>query len=253
MALYVWPPQSIAVNSGPLEVLVDGVATQVDYDTGTPASSIPVPVYITGGSSAGTLDFGASSAASRVAALLGNATGVADFNAGNASAQTIRTVIATDQSALPITAAALPLPAGAATEATLAALDAKLGSLGQKTMAGSAPVVIASDQSALPVTTNALSAVGFATLDFSITSVTSAAYVELIASSAATKKAQIFMTQGNILLMAFGPAASEVDQLYVISGGNGLIDLSIPAATRVSLKALSTTANTGAIYVNLFG
>ena len=50
-----------------------------------------------------------------------------------------------------ISAASLPLPTGAATETTLAALSAKLNSLGQKTMANSAPVVIASDQSAIPV------------------------------------------------------------------------------------------------------
>lgn len=50
------------------------------------------------------------------------------------------------------------LPTGAATEAkqdtgnsSLSNIDGKLGSLGQKAMAGSAPVVIASDQSAIPV------------------------------------------------------------------------------------------------------
>jgi predicted NUDIX family NTP pyrophosphohydrolase len=49
-------------------------------------------------------------------------------------------------------------PSGGATEAkqdtgnaSLASIDGKLNSLGQKNMAGSAPVVIASDQSALPV------------------------------------------------------------------------------------------------------
>lgn len=42
------------------------------------------------------------------------------------------------------------LPTGASTETTLAALNAKFNSLGQKTMANSAPVVIASDQSAIP-------------------------------------------------------------------------------------------------------
>lgn len=59
----------------------------------------------------------------------------------------------------PVSAAALPLPTGASTSAlqttgntSLSSIDSKLGSLGQKTMAGSAPVVIASDQSALPVT-----------------------------------------------------------------------------------------------------
>lgn len=48
-----------------------------------------------------------------------------------------------------ISATALPLPTGAAQDATV---TARLGTLGQKAMAGSAPVVIASDQSAVPVT-----------------------------------------------------------------------------------------------------
>lgn len=145
---------SIVATSGPLQVNVDGSPQTVNYNTGTPASSIPVPVYITGGgSSSGALDFGASSAAARTAAQIGNATGAAAFGAGNSSAQTLRTVIATDQSALPITVAALPLPAGAATETTLAAMSAKLpATLGQKVMASSLAVVLASDQAAIPVT-----------------------------------------------------------------------------------------------------
>jgi hypothetical protein len=61
--------------------------------------------------------------------------------------------------AVPISAASLPLATGAATSANqstsntlLTNIDGKLGSLGQKTMANSAPVTIASDQSAIPIT-----------------------------------------------------------------------------------------------------
>ena len=52
----------------------------------------------------------------------------------------------------PISASTLPLPSGASTETTLSNLSAKFSSLGQKTMANSAPVVISSDQSAIPIT-----------------------------------------------------------------------------------------------------
>jgi hypothetical protein len=48
----------------------------------------------------------------------------------------------------PVSVAALPLPTGAALDATL---TARFGALGQKAMAGSAPVVIASDQSPVPI------------------------------------------------------------------------------------------------------
>ena len=50
-----------------------------------------------------TLDFGVSTAAVRVAALLGNASGVAAFGAGTTNAQTLRVVIPTDQTAIPVT------------------------------------------------------------------------------------------------------------------------------------------------------
>jgi hypothetical protein len=72
-------------------------------------------------------------------------------------AASLPVVIASDQSAVAISAASLPLPTGAATEATLATrvadatITARLNTLGQKAMAASAPVVIASDQSAIPL------------------------------------------------------------------------------------------------------
>lgn len=92
-------------------------------------------------------------------------------------AASLPVVLASDQSALPVTAASLPLPTGAATEVTLAAMSAKLpaalvggrldenvgawmGStaptVGQKTMVASLPVALASDQSALAVTVASL-------------------------------------------------------------------------------------------------
>lgn len=74
------------------------------YDTGAGATTsntlrtvivtdqTPIPVV----SSPGTLDFGASAAAERVAALLGNSTGAASFGVGAANAQTLRASISTD-------------------------------------------------------------------------------------------------------------------------------------------------------------
>lgn len=73
-------------------------------------------------------------------------------------AQSFRVVLASDQSAIPVTgtffqatqpisAASLPLPTGATTEATLAAQSAKLpATLGQKAMSASMAVVLSSDQ-----------------------------------------------------------------------------------------------------------
>lgn len=103
-----------------------------------------------------------------------NITGSVDVNihdsAGNdidngqqTMANSVPVVIASNQTAVPVSAATLPLPSGAATAAnqateiaSLASIDGKFGSLGQKAMTGSAPVVIASDQSAIPVSAASL-------------------------------------------------------------------------------------------------
>lgn len=72
-------------------------------------------------------------------------------------ANSIPVAVASNQSAIPISAASLPLPTGAATEATLAAIDAGIpAALGQTTMSASMPVVIASNQTAVPISAAAL-------------------------------------------------------------------------------------------------
>jgi hypothetical protein len=73
-------------------------------------------------------------------------------------------VIASNQSAVPISAASLPLPTGAATAANQATTNASLASidagipaaLGQTTMANSMPVTMASDQSTIPVSVSSI-------------------------------------------------------------------------------------------------
>lgn len=141
----------------------------------------------------------------------------------------------------------ISLPTGAATEATLASVDTSLNN-------------IESDVDNIRIAVEALETaqnldvVQFARLEYSSTNVTTAAYVELIASTTAlTKKLQIFDSSGQTLYLALGAAASEVDKLIIVPGGNGDIQVSIPASTRISLKAISATANTGEIVVNLLG
>jgi hypothetical protein len=85
------------------------------------------------------------------------------------------------------------------------------------------------------------------------TPVTTAAYTELIAStSAAIKRLEIFDSSGQLLVLALGAAASEVDLLYILPGGNGQITQEIPAGTRVSIKAVSANATTGYIAINCY-
>lgn len=97
----------------------------------------------------------------------------------------------------------------------------------------------------------------FAKLDMAVTNVTAAAYVQLLASTGATtiSKVQIFMSSGEPLYLAFGAAASEVNQMIIIPGGTGIIDVTIPPSTRLSVKVVTaaTTVNSGVILINLLG
>lgn len=90
--------------------------------------------------------------------------------------------------------------------------------------------------------------------DYSSGTVTTAAYTTLIASTAAAAtRIEIFDSSGETLLLAFGAAASEVDKIYILPGGNGSILLTIPVGTRLSIKAVSANASTGELTVNLYG
>jgi len=78
--------------------------------------------------------------------------------AGTPSTDVITVQGAPTGTPIPVSNASLPLPAGASTSAlqtsgnaSLTSIDGKLGTLGQKTMAGSAPVTIASDQAGVQV------------------------------------------------------------------------------------------------------
>lgn len=168
------------------------------------------------------------------------------------------------------------LPTGAATETTLASIDAGIpAALGQTTMAASMPVTISSDQSAVPVSQSGTwtvqpgntanttpwlvvqsgkTAVDKVRNDYTSTSVTTSAYVQLVASlAAACTEIEIFDSSGSTLVLATGAAASESDKVYVTPGGNGRIPLAIAASTRISIKAVSANASVGEIVINFYG
>ncbi len=130
-----------------------------------------------------------------------------------------------------------------ATETTLAAMSAKLPALGRQTAAASQPVV----QSRAPVQS-------FINHDASATNITSAAYVEMIADTgaSATSKLTLFVQAGTPMFLALGAAAAEVDYMVIPPGGlDGQIEVEIPANSRVSLKAITGTMNSGRVLGNL--
>jgi hypothetical protein len=82
---------------------------------------------------------------------------------------------------------------------------------------------------------------------YSSTNVTTTAYVQITAStSAVINKVYVADTSGSAIILAVGGAGSEVDQLYIGPGGNDSpYLLTIPASSRISIKALDTNATQG--------
>lgn len=89
--------------------------------------------------------------------------------------------------------------------------------------------------------------------DYAFAPVTNASWVQLVASTVAdVNKIEIFDSSGELLILAVGAAGSEIEQLLIFPGGNGPIDLYIPYGSRISIRAKSTTANTGFLAINLY-
>ena len=89
--------------------------------------------------------------------------------------------------------------------------------------------------------------------DYSVTGVTTSAYVQVLASTAAASTlVEVFDSSGEALILAVGGAGSEVNQFYIVPGGNGRIPLAIPSGSRISVKALTADVSSGFLIVNLY-
>lgn len=96
--------------------------------------------------------------------------------------------------------------------------------------------------------------IGVAVNNNSSVNITTAAYVQLFASTSAVARAiEVSDTGGRWLYIAIGAAAAEVDILAIPPGGSQIIPVQIAAGTRISVKAIDGTANTGLVGVNLYG
>lgn len=89
--------------------------------------------------------------------------------------------------------------------------------------------------------------------DYTSTSVTTGAWVELISSTAAAvTEIEIFDSSGQTLELGTGAAASEARLILVFPGGNGRVPVSIASGTRLSIRAVSGTASVGELGLNLY-
>jgi hypothetical protein len=172
----------------------------------------------------------------------------------------------------PVSAASLPLPTGASTSANQTALNASVASIDTKTaslVSGRVPV----DISTLPLPTGAATQTTLASVlttlglsktkgktvphttyqDYAATNVTTGAWVQLVASvSANVEELQIFDSSGQTLEIGIGAAASEA-RLFLIPPGGTVVQAKILAGARVSIRAVSSLAQSGNLVVNYIG
>lgn len=209
-----------------------------------------------------TLSSGGDSVTASLAAG-SNTVGKVDQGSGGASAWKV------DGSAVtqPISAASLPLPSGAATETSLAKLTQTQGSTtsGQSgplvqgavttnvpayTTAQTSPLSL-NTRGALRVKQTGLDTVNLIRNDYSSVNVTTAAYVQLVASTASEiNSLHIFDSSGQDFVLAVGGAGAEVDQIQIPPGGwDAPVFLYIPAGSRLSIKSKSATASSGILLI----
>ncbi len=179
--------------------------------------------------------------------------------------------------AVPVSAASLPLPTGASTaanqataNASLSSIDGKLGSLGQKTMALSAPVVISSDQTGLQPNTDLTTSGTIIALNGAVTHVThgcGSAMVSIGGTWSATLQIQGLAPDGatwtNLAVAVagagvgtFSSSAITANGTYrcATAGGFSAIRVTATAFTsgtvNVAILTASTAATVGVIALN---
>lgn len=87
---------------------------------------------------------------------------------------------------------------------------------------------------------------------YSSTNVTTGAWVQIVASTPnPIETAVIFDSSGQTLELGTGASGQEVSQMLIPPGG-GSFPVSIGGGTRLSIRAVSATANTGEGDFNLF-
>lgn len=123
---------------------------------------------------------------------------------------------------------------------------------------GSLRVTIASDNTSntnpFLVRQGGKSVVATVRNDYSAANVTTGAWVQLVAStSAIVTEIDVFDSSGATLELGTGAAASETRLVIITPGGNGKLNVAIPASTRVSVRAISGTASVGELDINFFG
>jgi hypothetical protein len=191
-----------------------------------------------------------------LAAQLSNGSVALAYDSGASSSATLRTVLATRHEAVatPLAAqlsngsAALAYDSGAASSATLRTV------LATRHESASSPLSVRITNGTA-FGTPAVTGRAYADSvrkDYSAGSVTTGAWTQLIASTAATiNELRIFDSSGQTMELGTGAGASETRVLLIPPGGfDSAVTLLIASGTRLSVRAVSATASTGELTIS---
>lgn len=257
-----------AATESTLSTLNGKVANDYGVSTGAVRTAAQL------GNASGVADFGSGAAGTQtlrvvpstrsetastpLAARLSNGTSFLDTDTGAASSTTLRTVLSTRQEsvATPLAAqlsngtSAIDYGSGAAGTATLRVVPST------RSESASTPLAVRiSDGSSFGVpAATGRSYADSARNAYASTNVTTGAWVQLIASTAAViNQLYLFDSSGQTLELGTGAAASETRKLIIPPGGiDGPVNIAIPAGTRISVRAVSGTASTGELTLTGF-
>lgn len=196
-------------------------------------------------------NFGATGGAVRTAAQLGNVTGAADFGAGTTSAQTVRVVLPTDQTAIPVTGTITTSPdvnvhdgSGVSISSTGSSLNVSAlqsGTWNINNVSGTVSLPTGASTSALQTTGNT----SLSSIDGKLNSLgqkTSANSVPVVIAS----------DQSAISAKASTPTAGTVTQAAITVGTSAVratVTGSAPSATRSVLIVNPDSNSTAFFYV----
>lgn len=204
----------------PNSLVVRGTGTNAYYVLEADVTTGALPVNVAGGSFAVNYSGVPGAATPSNAAFVGGTDG------------TLLRGIKTDTAGeLQVDVLSSALPAGAATQTTLATIAADIADIATFTT----PKVYSDS----------------AYYDYSGGSVTTAAWTQVIASTAADISLLcVTDTSGQVMQIGSGAAAAETRVFLIARGSSACIPLFIMAGTRISVRAVSATASTGELVLS---
>lgn len=87
--------------------------------------------------------------------------------------------------------------------------------------------------------------------DYSGANVLDSAWAEIVTTlTAAVSRIHVFDSCGYQVRLATGAAASEAEIFRIAPGGDGIVDIAIPAGTRLAIRSASGTIASGTLIIN---